>query len=936
MNSKLFTRKKVHSIIVLLSLHSAMIYAGAIRNLPGFTTTYYGPNDDGTYPVTGSDAGIPDGTPTTVPIGFSVNFYGQTFSNLYLNNNGNVTFDAPLGTFTPFGLVGTARQIIAPFFADVDTRGMGVVTFGNDVVDGRPAFGVNWTNVGYFDAKADKLNSFQLVLINRSDRNAGDFDIEFNYDQVQWETGDASDGTDGLDGSSAVAGFSNGSKRPGTSFQLSGSGVPRSFLDVNPAGLIHNFLNTNVPGRYIIPIVNLTNTVLNVQRFAQNDPAWGANAYANSSRTIEQQGSELACLAMALHFQGVATDPGQLNTLLKADGDFDGAGINWGPATRDASNRTLEFHAHRASDTQYLSQILSLGFPVIVQVSNLEEGDHYVLVIGEKNGQFLINDPGRADATTLDAFDNEFETRGYVSDPPGDVSEFDISAGDTTEVLVVDPLGRRTGYDPALGTVVEGIPQSVHFLDTVENSDVTGEPGTNAAHIVDIYQPLPGNYQIYLYSVKNGDYQAPLRAFLPNGSAGTSVTFQGTKTAYALTSFQVNFGPGGLTSQTFTNGYVWTASPTNGSLPLFVQFTAPNTDTAGHTITNWFWDLGIGSFSTDQNPGATYTNAGIFYPSVIAIDDTGSTIVSYGTSIIIPTVAYTANPTNGPGPSLTVQFNAANVDISGNPVGGWNWDFGDGSFDTGQNPSHTYTSYGTFVANLTATNSLGAQVYGVGPAITSLPTEIQNSGFETGFGTEDIPSWTRVGDRFGTFIDDGSTAGISPHSGSYLAFLGTFGSPGSLSQSIVTAPGRPYLISFWLNGPDGFTPNEFLVKWNGKTIFDQTDLPAFDWTNLQFTVTGTGTSGTLQFGYQDDPGFLAIDDVSVTALPVTPPTLSILRSGQNIVVTWPTNAAIFTLRSTTNLISPNWITNTGVTVFGGQNAVTNPISGRQIFYQLIQ
>jgi hypothetical protein len=135
MNSKLFTRKKVHSIIVLLSLHSAMIYAGAIRNLPGFTTTYYGPNDDGTYPVTGSDAGIPDGTPTTVPIGFSVNFYGQTFSNLYVNNNGNVTFDAPLGTFTPFGLVGTARQIIAPFFADVDTRGMGVVTFGNDVVE---------------------------------------------------------------------------------------------------------------------------------------------------------------------------------------------------------------------------------------------------------------------------------------------------------------------------------------------------------------------------------------------------------------------------------------------------------------------------------------------------------------------------------------------------------------------------------------------------------------------------------------------------------------------------------------------------------------------------------------------------------------------------------------------------------------------------------
>ena len=63
-----------------------------------------------------------DGSTGLVNIGFDVNFFGLTFSHLFVNNNGNVTFDQALSAFTPFGLTNTNRQIIAPFFADVDTR----------------------------------------------------------------------------------------------------------------------------------------------------------------------------------------------------------------------------------------------------------------------------------------------------------------------------------------------------------------------------------------------------------------------------------------------------------------------------------------------------------------------------------------------------------------------------------------------------------------------------------------------------------------------------------------------------------------------------------------------------------------------------------------------------------------------------------------------
>jgi uncharacterized repeat protein (TIGR03803 family) len=69
-----------------------------------------------------------------------------------------------------------------------------------------------------------------------------------------------------------------------------------------------------------------------------------------------------------------------------------------------------------------------------------------------------------------------------------------------------------------------------------------------------------------------------------------------------------------------------------------------------------------------------------------------------------------------------------------------------------------------------------------------------------------------------------------------------------------------------------------------------------------------------------------------------PPQLTIIPSGANVILTWPTDAAGFTLQSTTNLVSPAvWITNSPPPVIvNGQNAVTNPISGTQKFYRLSQ
>jgi parallel beta-helix repeat protein len=198
---------------------------------------------------------IDDFPSTFATLGFNLNYFGTTYSSLYINNNGNITFDAPMWTFTPFGLTGNiGTPIMAPFFADVDTTLGNVVTYGQGMVDGHNAFAVNWINVGYFFANTDKLNTFQLVLIERSDRAPGDFDIEFNYQTINWESGDLSGGFGGLGGFSARAGFSNGTGNPGTFYEFPGSGIPGSFLDSSSTGLIYGSRGSSVSGRYIFSV----------------------------------------------------------------------------------------------------------------------------------------------------------------------------------------------------------------------------------------------------------------------------------------------------------------------------------------------------------------------------------------------------------------------------------------------------------------------------------------------------------------------------------------------------------------------------------------------------------------------------------------------------------------------------------------------------------
>jgi len=259
-------RSSLAIIVTAAVLGGSAAEGQAIRTNAGFATKSIPANDDGSAPLES--------------LGFTINFFGKSRSSVYVNNNGNLTFDSALATFTPFGLQNTQREIIAPFFADVDTRNPAsrLVTYGQDTINGHRAFGANYIDVGYFGAHADKLNSFQVVLIERADTGSTNFDIEFNYAKIQWETGDASGGVGGYGGVPVVVGWSNGTSDPSASFQLPGSMVSGAFLDGGPHALVRQTVNgivsnqggTTVLGRLtyrardgiISPGLSVTSTIL--------------------------------------------------------------------------------------------------------------------------------------------------------------------------------------------------------------------------------------------------------------------------------------------------------------------------------------------------------------------------------------------------------------------------------------------------------------------------------------------------------------------------------------------------------------------------------------------------------------------------------------------------------------------------------------------------
>lgn len=145
------------------------------------------------------------------------------------------------------------------------------------------------------------------------------------------------------------------------------------------------------------------------------------------------------------------------------------------------------------------------------------------------------------------------------------------------------------------------------------------------------------------------------------------------------------------------------------SLNVLIPNTIQFVDQSSGSPELWFWNFGDGSVSNEQNPVHEYTQPGD-YMVCLTIYNLDSTCYD---NICLP--VWVGNPAGGCQASFisfiadtmnqfglnTLQF----VDQStGNPLF-WNWDFGDGTTSTEQNPLHIFPNEGSYQVCLTITGA---------------------------------------------------------------------------------------------------------------------------------------------------------------------------------------------------------------------------------------
>ena len=212
------------------------------------------------------------------------------------------------------------------------------------------------------------------------------------------------------------------------------------------------------------------------------------------------------------------------------------------------------------------------------------------------------------------------------------------------------------------------------------------------------------------------------------------ISFTNTSTGPPTLSYQWDFGDGNFSAAanpvhtyTASGTYIVTlvtfssagCLDTAYSSPIVIggfttSFTAPSQICAGQTATftntsvpspvSTLWNFGDGGTATTTNATHIYPIPGVYtvwlYNTYSSCNDSTSQTITVNPN---PVADFTAPVTSRCEPPLTVNFQ----DLSAGGAVSWQWDFGDGGTSVLQNPSHTYTAYGSFNVTLIITSGSG-------------------------------------------------------------------------------------------------------------------------------------------------------------------------------------------------------------------------------------
>lgn len=229
--------------------------------LPTWTSAFSsaaGQNEDVCNPTKGATTLATGGdfNQAVLNLGFTMSMWGRSGSKLVVTDRGiaylSNVLDTGFGrTEIPDLATWSGVPVFAPLWFNGDLSGTVAdsVTYGSD---GKTAC-IRWNDLGHYLSDDSAPNTFQLIITSKSGvtgRSSGDFDLTFNYDQVEW---DAS----GL----ARVGYTAGDKKKAHYWVNPNATGPGMITDSGTRPLIAGSFGGSTPGRYIFEIHNaLVNT----------------------------------------------------------------------------------------------------------------------------------------------------------------------------------------------------------------------------------------------------------------------------------------------------------------------------------------------------------------------------------------------------------------------------------------------------------------------------------------------------------------------------------------------------------------------------------------------------------------------------------------------------------------------------------------------------
>jgi hypothetical protein len=267
----------------------------------------------------------------------------------------------------------------------------------------------------------------------------------------------------------------------------------------------------------------------------------------NADISVGRYGCNMTSVDMIFGRYGIRTDPGQLNSYLRAKNGYDSN--NWarlGEEAAYARGHGVDIQRTGLSTKEQVRTQLCSGNPVVLGVTT-PYGGHFVLAtgivcVGEKEVTFALNDPIWGQTTLLAQYGDSFSDPFYYSPISGSRAMMQITAGpgspSTTlaaagsdsrspvQLVVTDPAGRRIGHDPRTGQRWNEVPGASYHEISI------GSPSGATPTVVEILMPTPqnGNYDIQAIGVENGGYMIDVSQTDDLGETNSTI-FQGETSA---------------------------------------------------------------------------------------------------------------------------------------------------------------------------------------------------------------------------------------------------------------------------------------------------------------------------------------------------------------------------------------------------------------------